>query len=229
MKIAVCISGAAKYIESSLASIENLRTKHKVDVFIHTWSVRDFEIFNNDSGSKNTSPYCASDIIKYYNPLKIVIQDYSSMVNYFKKKMKDYKYNQYYNDSIGPLSMFYSVYNCNYIKNSCHKNHDMNIRMRFDSKIESDINILESLDRSLLHIPEAMDYGGVHDQFAFANTKLMNLYCNTIKDIKKTDRSVYHPEKILKECLDYNKAPVNRFQFHVTINKSPNTVGINNI
>lgn len=229
MKIAVCISGSTKHINSSLISIERLKSIYDIDVFIHTWRISDFNKFNECSGSKNTSFYCPLEIIKAYNPVKFIIEDYSDAYEYFKNKMEDYNYNTYYNDSIGPLSMFYSMYNCNLIKNSYYKKYDMNIRMRFDSKINSDIQILEKLDKSFLHIPQEMDYNGIHDQFAFGNTELMNMYCNVINDIEKTDRSVYHPEKILYECLTYNSVPINRFAFSVGINGGPSSIGINNI
>ena len=168
MKIAVCISGSAKHIDSSLISIEKLKSIYDVDVFIHTWKIQDFNKFNEYSRSKNTSFCCPLEIIKAYNPVKFLLEDYSNAYEYFKNKMEDYNYNAYYNDSIGPLSMFYSMYNCNLIKNSYYKKYDMNIRMRFDSRIQSDIKTLEQLDRSILHIPYEQDFG------ANVNTRASN-------------------------------------------------------
>jgi hypothetical protein len=218
MKIAICISGSIRKLQKSVESVNKLKEKYDCSVFIHTW-------YNIEDVHKNDDDIIEN--LSKYNPVACLIEDYKVKEKYINKIYMDANFKQHVNiNDSRTISMYYSLYKSNQLKKDFEKENSMEfdcvIRMRFDSKINSDF-ILEEYDISNINIPlgiqsgpQGKDFGGYNDQFALGSSKKMDTYCDVINNISNIS-DTYHPETILKNHLDYNKINPHRIQLDVRV------------
>lgn len=230
MNIALCLSGATRYIDSGLYTIKKIKQSNpnnKFYIFIHTWDIKDIEDFGMQdiehvkiNKQKNTEKN-KNKIIGLFKPDSILIEDSEIIKNEFISILCNFRFNLYHRSDTNLLSMYYSIYKSNELKNKYEKinniNFDWCFRMRFDSKINNDIK-LEYLDNNYIYIPNENDYHGINDQFAFGKSDLLDKYCSVYKNIGKIQRSCYNPEIIMMENLIYNKLLIKRIDINVDIN-----------
>lgn len=230
-KIAVCISGGIKFHEKGLATIQKLSSIHDVKVFIHTWNIKDVSIYDKNSwhGSLvsrgNVSKI--SDVLEQYPVERIIIDDFETKRIHFENLLKECSSNLIFTDrkDIGILSMFYSIWKSNQIKNDANSEigeaFDCVIRMRFDSDLKSIENFdISNLQDNNVCIPAGQDWNGLNDQFAYGTTNAMNVYSSLILNFRNFRNCNYNPEVLLKNYLRAAKINVLRQNITVNINNT---------
>jgi hypothetical protein len=227
MNIAICLSGAIKFIENGLITIDKISNLYDIKLFIHSWEIEDFVNFNSNSwiGLKNNFNYAnyhQNNIFDRYNYTDIEIEKYNNKKIEFEHFFNSFKFENYgQRNDIGLISMFYSIYKSNMLKIKYEKDNNIEfncvIRMRSDSLLINNI-ILEEYDMNNLNIPSGRDWGGLNDQFAFGNSNIMNLYSETFNNIEKINRGLYHPETILKQSIELYNINVHRPDIEISIN-----------
>jgi hypothetical protein len=86
------------------------------------------------------------------------------------------------------------------------------IRLRPDTMFFNDIEDLSTLDPNKIYIPKFSNFYGYNDRFAFGGSEAMDVYNNRFHYIDTFPE--FHPESMLKYCLDINKIPVERTNSH---------------
>lgn len=230
-KIAICISGGIKFHEKGLSTIQKLSSVHDVKVFIHTWNIKDISLYDKNSwhGSLvsrgNVSKI--SDVLEQYPVERIVIDDFEAKKMLFENMLKECSSNFIFTDrkDIGIISMFYSIWKSNQIKNDFMTEtgtvSDVVIRMRFDSDLVSldNFNVDNLLDNEI-HIPVGQDWNGLNDQFAYGNPNAMNAYSSLIVNFRKFRNTNYNPEVLLKHYLRAANLNIIRQNIEVKINNT---------
>lgn len=197
IKAALCISGHFRNIDANFSSINKyLLSNSEVDydIFIHTWNVID-----------RAGVILPAEKISHYNPKKYVIEP---PINFpITPLMEEKNFNK--RDINGLLSMFYKIEQCNKLKLDFENEHqfkyDCVIRFRGDIELLEPIS-LQNLDFNKLYIPLHGDYGGVNDQFAFSNSKNMDLYSSTFSKIETylNSNMLLNPELFTRETITKN-------------------------
>lgn len=223
MKVAICLSGGIKYPELSIKGIKKLRDKYDCSIFIHTWSITNTNSFIENSANSQILNNSNEYYISQYSPTSVNIGNFDIEKEKIQSYFNDLKFQNMCptTHGIGPLSMFYSIEQSNNIKKQYELNNKMKfdcvVRMRFDSDIQSEIEF-ENFDLSKLNVPIGRDYDGLNDQFAFGNTNIMDLYSITYSTLPFLQKTLYHPEHILKQNIEYHKIEINRVNIFVEIN-----------
>lgn len=228
MNIAICLSGAIKFIDNGLITINKISNLYNTKLFIHSWEIEDFTNFNSNSwtGYRRQSSIShpdlyLSDTFNIYKYEDILIEKYEEKQKSFKDIINRFQFSGYARHDLGPLSMFYSIYKANELKVKYEKDNNIKfdcvIRIRSDSLIKNNFT-LDNYNINNLNIPNGSDWGGLNDQFAFANSDVMNLYSETFNNIEKIKRSIYHPETILKESMELYDIKIDRPTIEVSIN-----------
>lgn len=179
MKIALCLSGKPRAWQKGYQYLKNnLLDHHEVDVFIHTWS----DVDDGDFGQidytyepkyiQTTRPFNLDGLKKYpdANP------DWPSR---------------------NVVHMFYSIFKANEYKREYELDqgftYDVVIRSRFDFALNR-LLPLNEMDKDKVYVPKDMAKGRIapngiicNDQFAYGDSGVMDLYCNTFWNI---DRAV---------------------------------------
>ena len=86
------------------------------------------------------------------------------------------------------------------------------IRLRPDTMFFNPIENLNSLDPNSIYIPKFSNFFGYNDRFAFGGSGLMDVYNNRFNSIDNFPE--FHPESMLKYCLDNASIKVNRTNIH---------------
>jgi hypothetical protein len=164
MKIALCLSGQARsYKEGYKYYLENLLTKYKVDVYIHTWSFPE-----------------VADYVELY---QAVAWDYQTP----PLTDADKKYTNTPNAERHPPRfterMLYSMHSCSQL---IQGDYDWVIKSRSDYALNTIIPF-EELDNTKLYIPNCRmvperDFG--NDQFAFGSQDTMMKYMSTWQNME---------------------------------------------
>lgn len=173
MKIAVCISGQPRFFEKGYKYIfKNLISNFEhVDIFFHCWE-------NNISENEK------EQIIKLYNPKSFLFQkEKLHILNYPFKQSKSFPNNVF--------SMFYSIMKSNELKKDYEEQnkfkYDWIFRLRFDFALNKEFTkeALNNLDNNFVYVNNFQDYDNLHcaDCFGFGNSKNMNIYAETYKNI----------------------------------------------
>lgn len=82
------------------------------------------------------------------------------------------------------------------------------IRLRPDTMFNNSIEDLTNLNPDSIYIPKFSNFFGYNDRFAFGSSSVMDVYNNRIDRIDECPD--FHPESILKYCLDTSNVKINR-------------------
>ena len=229
MNIAICVSGSIRYPELGLKSINKIIPKN-TKIFIHTWknvkSGKFLKTIHRLKEKEGIKEMIDTDFnLLQYSYEKLQVDDFDIVYEDVQSLYSSLKFNSYFRDDIGVLSMYYSIYQANKLKCEYEKNNSMVfdkvIRMRFDSDFVNESLDLRKIKNLDLCIPDTrFDYNGINDQFAIGSSKTMNIYSNVYKDIHDLTECNYCGEELLKNQLDrYNIVPT-RIKFPVNKNNN---------
>jgi hypothetical protein len=216
MQIAVCLSGYPKLVDRSINTIKKIKENGDVKMFAHFWQVQDLEAFKKTCWT----PISVDDLATSspYDFQSCSVQCFDTEKSKLENILKSHVFTYYTRRDIGPISMYHSLNMANNLKAEYETQNNMVfdcvIRMRFDSNIKGNFNLL-NYDLTNLNIPHGKDFGGVNDQFAFGNSSVMDKYSNLIHNITG---NVYHPETLLKNYLDTLNIKIDRPYINVGIN-----------
>ena len=222
MKVALCISGQIRSVRESFNDIyNNIILPNNADVFIHAWYDEDTLDTTSIDFSRNRKLEKGIDkhIIELYKPKKVLFE---------KQKIFNKTYNHLYvSDSwkeagllnIGKnkatledsknniiqcsLSMWYSIFKCNELKElyAIENNflYDYVIRSRFDIAIKEPLYVHKYDKKALYYIDINQPDNLVSDIFNFGSNRIMNLYA-----------SMYYQVELLNsyDYIDKNKRQV---------------------
>jgi hypothetical protein len=228
MNVAICLSGAIKFIDNGLYTINKISSLYNTKLFIHSWEIEDFINFNSNTwtgqpGQLNISygDHYLNNRFDVYKYEDILIEKYEEKQKSFKDIFNTFKFCRYDRHDLGPLSMFYSIYKANELKVKYEKNNNIKFdcvfRIRSDSLVKNNLT-LDDYNINNLNIPNGRDWTGLNDQFAFASSSVMNLYSETFNNIDKIKRSIYHPETILRESIELYDINIDRPVIEVSVN-----------
>lgn len=228
MKVAVCFSGGVRYPHIGLKSLNSIKSKYEVKVFIHTWKIENRDDFLKtvyDTKNKEIDKTVETDIsfLENYGYESLLVEKYDTKKDFFQNIFDSLQFSEYYRDDIGPISMHYSIFRSNELKKRYEEIHGMTfdrvIRMRFDSNFHGNELDLDNLTFPIC-IPSGDDWaGGINDQFAVGTSFGMNVYSNIFWNYHNLQKiSNYHPESMLKHHLAFNNISPERFVFPIEIN-----------
>lgn len=86
------------------------------------------------------------------------------------------------------------------------------IRLRPDTMFFNNIEDLTTLNPDKIYIPKFSNFFGYNDRFAFGGSHVMDIYNNRFNDIDTFPE--FHPESMLKFCLDSKNIAVERTNLH---------------
>ena len=219
MKIALCLSGQARFVEQCYNEVlyPYVLESNNIDIFIHTWVIDKSQINKHfiNGGGHIMGPVIKENQIQstldLYNPVSYKVEPQIQFeLGKFPERIlpgirSDYLY-----------SMFYSIYQSNKLKSEYEiKNnfkYDWVIRSRFDVKLNSKINFNE-FNNNVINNPSGCfnsDHGYT-DCFAFSNSTNMNIYSDTynhIDDCMNDPTLQLCGEYILRRWIDINNIPV---------------------
>lgn len=219
MKVALCLSGQARFLEACYYdSIKpNILDRFHPDVFIHTWDSADSigKPFINGGGHIMGEPIrdgLMNKMLELYNPTSYIIEpqlpfEFGKWADRLMPGIRsDYMY-----------SMFYSIYRSNELKKQYEQEtsstYDWVIRSRFDIATPSGPLPLPSLDSNMLYVAgDGFDTeNGYLDSLAFSNSEIMDIYSSTYNQIDNiadnTDIRICG-EYILRKHIDSNNIQV---------------------
>jgi len=220
MKIALCLSGQARFLETCFyeSMKPNIIDDLNPDVFIHTWDTSDMigQHFTNGNefpmGDK-ISPDLMEIMIDIYQPKKYIIepQKYFESNKWNNRLMPSIKSDHLY-------SMFYSIKESNKLKKQYeHENnftYDWVIRIRFDMAIPSGPLNLSKLNNNYLWVATGCfdNNNGYLDSLGYSSSQIMDTYADTfnyIDNIADNNSNMgICGEYILRNHIDKNNIPV---------------------
>lgn len=201
MKLAIIISGQPRNLKIGYNSLKQFYLhKYDCDIFIHTWFDKIFSL----------SVY--EEMINLFKPKKILIEE---QIIFDKKNIKDPQWNVSLQNL---LSMYYSMYMGNKLRNMCEEyneiKYDFIMRMRSDLQIYRPIE-LEKIEKDKLAVYKwtqltptpNFDYNtiGMSDVFALGNSEIMNKYFNLYENamyyLYKDDSFIINGSKMRQEYI----------------------------
>jgi hypothetical protein len=218
MKIALCLSGQARFIEQGYNEVlyPFILKDNEIDIFIHTWDIQSqigsyFLAGDKQQVGEPISADLINKTLKLYSPQKYIVEPQKEfpILPWASNHMPAfYSKNAY--------SMFYSIYQSNKLKIEYEiKNnfkYDWVIRSRFDVKINSRIDFT-ALNSNVINTPDGCfdPTNGYVDCFALSNSHNMNIYSDVYNQL---DKYLMDPnlrlcgEYILRKHIDCNNIPV---------------------
>lgn len=163
MKVALCFSGLARFWQKTVSFYtNNLLIEYVPDIFIHTWW--------------DTDPFEHQKLIDTYQPKKVLVEPNNKIV---LKRTYTHGVSDRY-PAYNVFSFLKSIKECNRLKSEYEEEnnfkYDWVFRLRLDYALNRTFN-LEALSNEYIHVPmELSDRKMVTDQFAFSNSKNMNIY-----------------------------------------------------
>lgn len=230
LKAAVCLSGFLRSFEQTFESLfVNLTDQFDCDFFIHTWdTVGTFERHFDFKVASINVKSIETKIRNIYSPKDLVIEPRKQFhINELAR------YKAFGRDANGLLSMYYKILECNKLKSNYENQnkfkYDIVFRYRPDMLIQSKIIIDPDLNLENLYIPAYGDFGGMNDQFAFSNSKNMDIYCSLFDRINDylNDGQILNPEYLLKYHIEKSKLNTLRFNCNYIL-KRPDGSAQNN-
>lgn len=89
MKIALMLPGLSRSAERCYPALEkHLLSNYEIDIYIHTYEQT---LISYDNSNKVSFDLNHDDLVKLYNPKKIIIENYEDVKNSFIEKAKKYK------------------------------------------------------------------------------------------------------------------------------------------
>jgi hypothetical protein len=226
MKVALCLSGQARFLEACY--FESMKPYildvHKPDVFIHTWDVSDKigQFFTNGSDHAMGGPITENlmdQMLTLYKPTKHII---AKQVLFESNKWVDRVMPTIKSDHM--YSMFYSIQQSNNLKKLYEQEnnfkYDWVIRIRFDMALPSGPLPLENLDNSKLWGATGCfdSTNGYLDSFGYSNSNIMDIYADTFNHIDTIVDNNPHMgicgEYVLRKFIDQNGISVSEIGTH---------------
>jgi hypothetical protein len=218
MKIALCLSGQARFVEQGYHEVlyPFVLKDIEIDVFIHTWDVQSqigkhFLAAGTHPVGEPISADHIDKTLKLYNPRKHIVEPPKEfpMLPWASNHMPGFRSDYVY-------SMFYSIYHSNKLKMEYEAEnnfkYDWVIRSRFDVRLDTKIEF-NSLDVNTLNTPAGCfdPHNGYVDCFALSNSPNMDVYSDVYNhlDVYLADsNSKLCGEYILRRHIDSNKIPI---------------------
>lgn len=217
-KIALCLSGQARFVEEGYTNVISPRLikDNDVDVFIHTWEIDDEQNgkpFVNAGGHNMGQAVSEDTIATYldlYKPKKHIVE---KQIEFTKGLWADRSFPDIRSDY--GYSMLYSVYTANKLRQLYEKEnnieYDLVVRCRTDFIMEEEI-YLSKLENDRIYLPTGCPHvGGVADSFAIGPPELIDTYSDLyfyIREIMETTNIPLCWELLLYHHLAVNKIPV---------------------
>ena len=233
MNVALCFSGGVKYPNNGLNSLKKIFPNCNIKIFMHTWDIhKKSDYLKTVHGIKHKevqkTVITNFDFLSKFLYENLLIENYDTKQIEFQSFYDELKFKDYPTTSdgktigIGMISMHYSIWKSNELKKYYEKEHDMKfdvvVRMRYDSEFPETINFLE-YDEDVIYIPWGDDWlGGINDQFAIGNSKVLDAYSCVFKHLQDYQHLSYHPETIMRNHLDTHNIKIKRIKFPVRIN-----------
>lgn len=213
MKVALCISGQMRFLESGFNKLNNnLLLPNNCDVFIHSWF--DESMIGKNYSSRwdyKVGENITTNAINMYNPK---LYNFESPIDF------SYKVDKYDEDRVLGVypriiktshSMFYSIMKCNELKSEYEKNnnfkYDCVIRARFDYNLTTKIDV-SKLDLNNVYVNNGCMHEKlcVNDHIAISNSVNMDYYSDVFNNIDNiyNEGSRYNPEVILGRYIHKN-------------------------
>ena len=237
MKIALCLSGHVRNIETTYNSLKKyLLDNNKVDIFLHAWDTlgwrvegkveKDFKGFDF-----YTSKVDQKKIINLLNPIDYKFENYEDFEKEFIEKAKIYKNQLRVPDRDRPentVSLTYKTNACNILKKQYEiKNnftYDIVIRSRFDIEYYENVvdDIIISNKDKYIFSPYEESHGFSSDILTISNSKNMDIYCELYNNLDNLYKAgcLMNPHNINKFWLDSNfgQKSVN-YNFNIKLNR----------
>lgn len=206
MKVALCISGQMRFLESGFQKLNNnLLLPNNCDVFIHSWF--DEKMIGKNYSSRwnyKVNENITEDAINLYNPK---LYKFDSQID-FKDKVD--KYDEKRVLGVYPRiietshSMFCSIMKCNDLKIKYEKDnnfkYDCVIRARFDYNLNTKIDV-SKLDLNNIYVNNGCTHEQlcINDHIAISNSDNIDYYSDVFNNIDNiyNEGSRYNPEVIL--------------------------------
>lgn len=234
MRVALCFSGQPRSVEIVYPTIyENIIKPYNPDVYIHSWiddSIKGKKpIAAGGHVASNNIPHNIEDIIlKLYKPKDYIFEP--------QIEFSEHNYNDRKMPSIRPkysISQRYSVMKS--IELASSGNYDAIIRMRFDWKIHTKIDIttlpLDQLTAPndalhMIYLRSGHPLQGVNDQFAVGSAGVMQAYSemyNHIDTLYNTHGLPFVDELMLSFYMQYMRGiGLNKLPIEYTITRFDN-------
>lgn len=215
MKIALCISGQPRGLQTNIPNLLNglVKPSNITDIFIHTWfseSVVGLPFQSAQPDQSGRLGVWEEDTIDQLNQLKPIML--------MSEKPNDFAQ---FNHLIGLpsavqphlASNMYSVHMANKLKSEYENLHnfkyDLVIRARIDCEYDKPYNIREYLDadwRNVLHVPyihqhmrigdsypvsTGGSYSSLSDTFAYGSSDIMDKFTSIYPDFEKIYNAIY--------------------------------------
>ena len=225
MKIALCLSGQARFVEQGYREViyPYILENNTIDVFIHSWDITPEQV-----GSKFLAgdihpigelipPDLISQTLNLHKPVSYIFEEQLN----FPKLLHTERHMPGFH-SQNTYSMFYSIHQSNKLKTEYEIKNNFKynwvIRSRFDVKLNAKIEF-NNYDRNIMNVPNGCfdPANGYVDCFAFSNSSNMDIYSNVYNYM---DEYLNNPnlklcgEYILKQHLDNNHMPIIETVWH---------------
>lgn len=179
MKIALCLSGQARFHEKGIKELyDKIIQGNHCDVFIHTWSSWSYK---GKSGNINKNSF---DYIQ--NLKKIIVEDQISSYNGITwANIKGHK------RIFEIMSMWYSLMRSNELRNIYEQEsnikYDAVIRSRFDLGFNKKDDITKYIldNKTLINYYRSTSINPNSNDFGISNSKVMNAYADIHNQIPK--------------------------------------------
>ena len=226
MRTALCISGHLRTFDRTFLSLyKNIIKPNNCDVFIHTWETLGYTGPVDGTAQAYDTERRKENILSMYQPKKIVIEN-SNGFQQFRQMGEGYN-DRYMKVHPGYMfAMFYSLWQANLLKTQYENEnnfvYDCVIRCRPDLMFETGIDIkrfVVSNPLDAIYVPNFGFYSGVNDQFAFSNSRMMNIYSELYNMIHTHCRRgcEFRPEPMLAFHLNHHRLPVKRCSIRYNI------------
>lgn len=206
-QIALCLSGQPRFFQNGYVSLKEalFKPNPNIDVFIHAWFDEslvgsDFDCsYWNQGKSDNYRPSTPLLLSELFNPKKMLIEKPRNF------DLIDYSSQKALQPAHITFSMYYSIFKSNELKQQYEvENHfcyDFVVRARFDARIETSLDLRKFDNDFLYYHNDCPNPDGLNDQFAFSNSRIMDIYSSLIHYIEKywkEDAIVLSNELMLK-------------------------------
>ena len=214
INVALLITGQMRNAKESYPSIkEKILDIYNPDVFIETWSNSSKMESHFNGVIENDSTL--DEIEKMYSPKIISSEKYDREIEeYFLSRCENKNcYSETKPDNV--YAMHYKIkkgFDPIEGYRPFKKSYDLVIKIRFDIKLESFIDLHE-VNPKKIYIPEGCDHrGGINDLLAVGGYDVMKTYCNLYSHLDEysEEGNMFHPETLLRVHLEKNQIEVER-------------------
>ena len=214
LSVALLITGQIRNAKESYSSIkEKILDVYNPDVFIETWSNSSKIVSHFNGVLENDTTI--DEIEEMYRPCVILSEEYDEQKEKFFSKLCLGKKLHVETKPENVYAMHYKIKKGFSLIEGYHsigKKYDLVIKIRFDIKLESFIDLYE-VNPKKIYIPEGWDHrGGINDLLAVGGYDVMKTYCNLYSHLEEysEEGNMFHPETLLKVHLEKNQIEVER-------------------